>query len=117
MPDVQQHRQHQISESSSSLHQMYSGIGEASGRDHNFKTDTNVSPYSTTSNSAIGSPIHQTMFGQIPNIGLYSGNTSPTLNPLLSPSNSPIYGSYGTSGNLPQPNSVSSITQGKYIYI
>lgn len=83
------------------------------GRDHNFKTDANISPYNTASNSTMGSPIHQAMFGQLSNIGgMFSGNTSPTLNPLLSPNNSPIYGSYGTGGNLPQPNSVSSITQG-----
>lgn len=85
-----------MSESSSSLHQMYPTMTET-GRDHNFKTDPGLA----------GSPIHQAMFAPLPNLALFpGGNTSPTLNPLLSPSGSPIY------GNLPQPNSVSSITQG-----
>lgn len=115
-----QHR-HQMSESSSSLQQMYATGMPETGRDHNFKTDTNlggnISPYNTTSNSTMGSPIHQSMFGQMPNLGMFSGNTSPTINPLLSPNGSPIYGTYGTSGNLPQPSSVSSITQGNNCYI
>lgn len=145
VPD--QHR-HQITETTSPIHQLYTNINDpaanlpefqkyVTGRDHNFKLSDstlvppeayqnhpqnfydlnrsfsnsplhsgNISPYASNSSGGLGSPIHQSLYGQLPNLGLYSGGNSPILNPLLSPNTSPVY------GGLQQPSSISSITQG-----
>lgn len=91
---------------------------EAANRNPSYPYDTvNRSPlhssqYTTSVSNNVNSSINQNIFGQVPNLGLYSGSNSPILNPLLSPSTSPVFGSYsqGASGT-----SVSSITQGMYL--
>lgn len=67
-----------------------------------------TSPFNTSSNSGMTSPIQQNLYGQLPNLSLYSGSTSPILNPLGSPNSSPVFGGY----HPPNNPSVSSITQG-----
>ncbi|XP_031331805.1 serine/threonine-protein kinase SIK3 isoform X2 [Photinus pyralis] len=118
---------HQISESSSPVHQSYActtdtntvlGLTHDSLVHSNLGYDPNrsfsnsplhsgnISPYSN-SGSNLGSPIHQNLYGQMPNLTMYSGNNSPVLTP-------PVYVGYtqAVSGALSQPNSISSITQG-----
>lgn len=152
--DSQHRHQKAAAESSSPIHQFYTGISEASGvpqystRDHNFKLSdatlglppesyqppagyvydanrsygnsplhsANISPYASTS-SNLGSPIHQGIYGAaLSNLGLYSGTSSPIMNPLLSPNASPVFGGYTQGGTSPlaQPTSISSITQGEF---
>ncbi|KAG5893454.1 hypothetical protein JTB14_012171 [Gonioctena quinquepunctata] len=67
------------------------------------------SPYTTTHNSNLNSPINQGIFSQVSNLAMYSGSNSPILNTLLSPNTSPVFGGFhqATPGS-----SVSSITQG-----
>ncbi|KAK5638408.1 hypothetical protein RI129_012703 [Pyrocoelia pectoralis] len=123
---------HQIPESSSPVHQIYSGTTDTNpvlavshdsyqtqtlvhpnlGYDPNRSFNNsplhsgNISPYST-SGSNLGSPIHQNLYGQMPNLAMYSGTNSPVMNP-------PVYVGYAqaVTGALSQPNSISSITQG-----
>lgn len=118
---------HQISESSSPVHQLYSNVPESSSQENyqaqsNYGYESNrsfnssplhsgnISPYSPNCG---GSPIHQTMYN-MPNYVLYSGSNSPIINPLLSPNASPVFGGYGhtSPGSHSQPTSISSITQG-----
>ncbi|KAK4878193.1 hypothetical protein RN001_010699 [Aquatica leii] len=107
---------HQMSESSSPVHQVYSNAPETSsgishdnyhgnlGYDPNRSFNNsplhsgNISPYST-SGSNLGSPIHQNLYGQISML-----NSNPPH----------VYVGYGqsTPGTLSQPTSISSITQG-----
>lgn len=140
MPE--QSLRHPLSECSSPVHQFYQSLPEAvtiqdlqkfsSSRDstmglppenfsvHNFPSydstnrSTSYSPihsqYGNNPNSS--SPIKTALFNQVPNLGLYSGNNSPILNPLMSPSTSPVFGGY--SQTTPS-TSVSSITQGKWL--
>lgn len=91
---------------------------DGTNRSSNYSYDTvNRSPihssqYSNNPNNNIGSPINSALFGQVSNLGLYSGNNSPILNPLMSPSTSPVFGGYNQST---PGTSVSSITQGIYL--
>lgn len=88
---------------------------EASNRSLAYSYDSlnrsplHSSPYTTTS---LTSPIGQTVFSQ--SMGMYSGNNSPILNPHLTPNTSPVFGGYGQAS---QGTSVSSITQGKVLFI
>lgn len=88
---------------------------EGTSRSPSYSYDTvnrspiHTSQYSNNPNSNLGSPINTALFGQVPNLGLYSGNNSPILNPLISPSTSPVFGGYSQTA---PGTSVSSITQG-----
>ncbi|KAJ8967019.1 hypothetical protein NQ314_003136 [Rhamnusium bicolor] len=73
------------------------------------RSPLHTSPYTSNPSSNLNSPIQQSIFGQVPSLGVYSGANSPILNPLLSPNTSPVFGGYGQST---PGTSVSSITQG-----
>jgi hypothetical protein len=70
-----------------------------------------TSPFNTSPSSNLNSPIQQNLFSQVPNLTMYSGTNSPIMNPLLSPSTSPVFGNYVQTQTA--PGSISSITQGK----
>ncbi|XP_018328680.1 serine/threonine-protein kinase SIK3 isoform X2 [Agrilus planipennis] len=73
-----------------------------------------TSPYTHNSSSGLNSPSHQAMYGQLPNLSLYAGGNVPINKPLLNPSMPQVFGTYGPNAAvaLPQPTSISSITQG-----
>lgn len=117
MPDLQKYsssRDPSIALSENYQQQNYSSF-DASNRSPSYsyeavnRSPLHTSPYATNPNSTLNSPIQQTMFGQVPSLGVYSGTNSPILNPLLSPNTSPVFGGYG---QTTPGSSVSSITQG-----
>lgn len=73
------------------------------------RSPVHSSKFTTNPNNNMGSPINSPLYGQVSNLGLYSGNNSPILSSLISPNTSPVFGGY----NQATPgSSVSSITQG-----
>lgn len=120
---------HQVSEGSSPIHQFYPtdpirdptlGLppetyqNSYDGSRSYGNSPLHTSPYGTNPNSNLNSPIQQTLFGQVPNLAMYSGTSSPIMNPLLSPSTSPVFGSYVQQPVA--PSSISSITQGNFFF-
>nr|XP_015836278.1 PREDICTED: serine/threonine-protein kinase SIK3 [Tribolium castaneum] len=114
---------HQMAECSSPIHQFYPNdpardptLGlppesYQSSYDPNRSfgnSPLHTSPFGTNPNSNLSSPIQQNLFAT--NLTMYSGTNSPIMNPLLSPSTSPVFGNYVQTPTA--PGSISSITQG-----
>lgn len=119
---------HQMAECSSPIHQFYPSDPSRdptlglppesyqSSYDPNRSfgnSPLHTSPFGTNPNSNLNSPIQQNLFGT--NLSMYSGTNSPIMNPLLSPSTSPVFGNYVQTPTA--PGSISSITQGKFYKI
>ncbi|XP_044260514.1 serine/threonine-protein kinase SIK3 isoform X2 [Tribolium madens] len=114
---------HQMAECSSPIHQFYPNDPSRdptlglppesyqSSYDPNRSfgnSPLHSSPFGTNPNSNLSSPIQQNLFAT--NLSMYSGTNSPIMNPLLSPSTSPVFGNYVQTPTA--PGSISSITQG-----
>ncbi|XP_063923599.1 serine/threonine-protein kinase SIK3 homolog isoform X3 [Zophobas morio] len=106
---------HQMTECPSPIHQFYSadpslGPSPESYQSSFANSPLHTSPFGTNPSSNLNSPIQQNLFGQVPNLTMYSGTNSPIMNPLLSPSTSPVFGTYVPTPAA--PGTISSITQG-----
>lgn len=78
-----------------------------------YGNSPHASPFASNAGSALSSPIHQSNLYQIQGLNL---SNSPNLGGIFGGSgqNSPVFGQFaGYSGGQNQPNSISSITQGK----